>query len=115
MIVKCVNDDWSNLTDNHVGKMVLKVGDPMPEKGKEYEVIGYINHELKLSDREWTCLGCGSKHDRDHNAAKNIKSFGLEAKPSTVKTVRKVKSMGCEKMPLSSTSILINKCGKSNL
>ena len=33
---------------------------------------GYINQELKLSDREWTCSECKAKHDRDINASKNI-------------------------------------------
>lgn len=33
---------------------------------------GQINHLLKLSDREWMCLGCGVVHDRDENAALNI-------------------------------------------
>jgi putative transposase len=34
---------------------------------------------LPLSVREWTCLNCGSFHDRDHNAAKNILSAGQAA------------------------------------
>src|SRR5690606_19173634 len=31
------------------------------------------NDALTLKDREWTCLGCGTVHDRDYNAAQNLK------------------------------------------
>ena len=37
---------------------------------------GYKNNELKLSDREWTCPECNSIHDRDYNAAINIRNEG---------------------------------------
>ena len=30
---------------------------------------GWINQNLKLSDREWTCHSCGVVHDRDYNAS----------------------------------------------
>ncbi len=38
---------------------------------------GTINHELKLSDRQWCCPDCGASHDRDVLAANNIKTFAL--------------------------------------
>lgn len=34
-------------------------------------VCGFVNSELTLADREWTCK-CGTRHDRDLNAAINL-------------------------------------------
>lgn len=38
---------------------------------------GEVNRSLKLSNRQWTCMCCGTHHDRDYNASINIKNFGL--------------------------------------
>lgn len=38
---------------------------------------GYTMPEMPLSVREWTCPECGSIHDRDVNAARNILAAGL--------------------------------------
>ena len=41
-------------------------------------ICGYVNEELRLSDREWTCPQCGAHHDRDLLAAKNILRRGID-------------------------------------
>ena len=59
------------------GKHLVQIGRFEPSS-KKCSVCGQINHELKLKDREWECSSCGTKHDRDKNAAKNILAIGLE-------------------------------------
>ena len=40
---------------------------------------GYKNNKLTLFDRQWICPKCNTEHDRDINAAINIKQAGLAA------------------------------------
>ncbi|TMR89710.1 RNA-guided endonuclease InsQ/TnpB family protein [Nonomuraea basaltis] len=44
---------------------------------KTCSACGHLLAELSLSTRHWTCPGCGTRHDRDVNAAKNILAAGL--------------------------------------
>lgn len=44
---------------------------------------GTIHTALTLSDRVWTC-GCGAVHDRDLNAARNIRAEGIHRIPVAV-------------------------------
>lgn len=62
------------------GKNILRIGRFEPSS-KCCSSCGTINKELTLKDRVWTCV-CGESHDRDVNAAINIKKFGLRNKPS---------------------------------
>ena len=49
----------------------LQIGQWTPTT-KPCSDCGHHNENLSLSDRQWTCLDCGSHHDRDINAAINI-------------------------------------------
>jgi putative transposase len=44
---------------------------------KTCSACGHLLAELSLSTRYWTCPSCGSWHERDINAAKNILAAGL--------------------------------------
>lgn len=58
------------------GGQVVKVG-RFYASSKTCNDCGYINKELVLSDRKWTCQGCGVINQRDWNAAKNIEQEAL--------------------------------------
>jgi putative transposase len=44
---------------------------------KTCSACGHLLAELSLSTRTWQCPSCGTRHDRDVNAAKNILAAGL--------------------------------------
>jgi len=50
------------------GAVVERVGRFYPSS-KTCHVCGLVNDGLQLHQRTWTCAGCGTTHDRDHNAA----------------------------------------------
>ena len=79
------NVSWSKFIEllaykcDWYGVNPLKIGRFEPSS-KLCSKCGIINQGLTLADREWTCENCGTKHDRDINAAINIKRFGLNPK-----------------------------------
>ena len=40
---------------------------------------GYKNNDITLKTKEWICPDCGTYHNRDHNAAVNIKREGYKS------------------------------------
>ena len=59
-----------------LGTSVIKVDRYFPSS-QLCHCCGYQNHNLKLSDREWTCPSCGEHHIRDYNASINLKNEAL--------------------------------------
>jgi putative transposase len=58
------------------GREVVKIDRFFPSSKTCFYCL-YVNQGLTLSDREWLCPRCGKAHDRDLNAAMNIKREGL--------------------------------------
>jgi len=83
LVFRIIGDlGWFNLTrmiqykSDWYGKNFLKIGRFEPSS-KTCNVCGNVYRELTLDQREWKCKKCGSEHDRDINASKNIKDFAL--------------------------------------
>jgi putative transposase len=76
------------------GRSVVAIDKWYPSSKRCYD-CGHILDSLELDVRQWTCPECGTVHDRDTNAALNIKAAGLAVlacggavRPGRVKSVR---------------------------
>jgi len=83
-LAKAISDcGWYELTRQLTYKaewndrIYIKIGRYVPSS-QTCNVCGFVNKDTKsLSVREWICPVCGTVHDRDINAAKNILNEGL--------------------------------------
>ena len=55
----------------------LMVVDRWYPSSKTCSGCGQVAASLPLNVRAWVCPNCGARHDRDHNAAINIRAEGL--------------------------------------
>lgn len=62
------------------GRRVVVVDRWFPSS-KTCSACGSYQDKMPLSVRDWTCPDCGTRHDRDVNAAKNIRSFATGGEP----------------------------------
>ena len=79
------------------GKNLVKV-DRFFASSKICSKCGWMNDNLKLSDRHWTCAICGASHDRDINAAVNIRNAGVGSFGGPVESSRLWEAMKQEKV-----------------
>ncbi|AUI88964.1 transposase (plasmid) [Vibrio azureus] len=61
--------EWANRT-------IAKIDRFFPSS-KRCSCCGFVNEAMPLNVRDWVCPSCETHHDRDINAAKNIKTAGL--------------------------------------
>ena len=55
----------------------LVVVDRWFPSSKRCSACGWVNGKMPLNVREWVCPSCGTLHDRDVNAAVNVRAAGL--------------------------------------
>jgi putative transposase len=48
---------------------------------KQCSDCGFLVNKMPLSIREWRCQGCNSHHDRDTNAARNLRNYYTGSSP----------------------------------
>ncbi|EOF4703507.1 MAG: transposase [Klebsiella huaxiensis] len=58
------------------GRSVVAI-DPFFPSSKRCSCCGFTMKKMPLDVRKWSCPECGADHDRDVNAARNIKAAGL--------------------------------------
>jgi putative transposase len=56
--------------------MKLIVADTFYPSSKRCSSCGHVLEKLPLGVRKWDCPGCGTEHDRDLNAARNLSLYG---------------------------------------
>lgn len=85
------------------GRYLVEI-DRFYPSSKLCNVCGYKKDDLTLSDREWQCPDCNTKHDRDLNAALNIEKEGMKI----------IGNRFAELTPLESSGYTLDELGKEN-
>jgi putative transposase len=88
------------------GRTFVRVGRFFPST-KRCSACGFVREQLPLSMRKWTCPECGVEHDRDVNAAINIRQEGLRMLelprgPREVRRVEGENPLAGRRVPLTS-------------
>jgi putative transposase len=82
-LAKAISDCGWGTFRAMIGYKAARAGRHLIVTGRWYpssrtcSACGHLLASLSLSTRHWTCPSCGTRHDRDINAAKNILAAGL--------------------------------------
>ena len=77
-----VDTSWYTFTQKLIWKSqfndcaVVKSGRFYPSS-KTCNICGYVNHNLTLKDRKWTCPNCNTEIIRDQNAGRNLRDNAI--------------------------------------
>lgn len=86
-----VDTSWYAFTQKLIWKSqfndcIVVKSDRFYPSSKTCNRCGYVNHNLTLKDRKWTCLSCGSEIIRDANAGKNLRDNAINLLVDEIKS-----------------------------
>jgi putative transposase len=82
-LAKAISDTGWGMFTNFLAYKLEKEGKVLVEINRLFPSSKLCSHchyqieEMPLDVRAWTCPSCGTRHDRDANAAKNIRAEGI--------------------------------------
>ena len=87
-----VDASWYTFTQKLIWKSqfndcIVVKSDRFYPSSKTCNHCGYINHNLTLKDRKWTCPSCGSEIIRDANAGKNLRDNAINLLTEEINSV----------------------------
>jgi putative transposase len=89
-LAKSIHDAGFGMLLNFIGYKLEREGGKLIQVDRFFpstklcNCCKFKNNSLNLSMREWVCPSCQTQHDRDENAAKNIREEGLRILSNTV-------------------------------
>ena len=87
-----VDTSWYTFTQKLIWKSqfndcIVVKSDRFYPSSKTCNNCGYINHNLTLKDRKWTCPNCGSEIIRDANAGRNLRDNAVNLLTEEINSV----------------------------
>ena len=87
-----VDTSWYTFTQKLIWKSqfnncIIVKSDRFYPSSKTCNHCGYVNRDLTLKDRKWTCPNCGTEIIRDQNAAQNLRDNAINLLTEEINSV----------------------------